>query len=329
MNKLPEKGLTIGRFQPLHKGHLSVFKKMAEECDSIIIGIGSAQIEREKKNPLSGGERISMIKRVLENRDMGPYEIYPIPDIECYPAWPYYVKAILPPFDYLYAHSETVLRLFEGMKTKLRKVEKFNKKEWSSTEVRERIRKGKNWKKLVPKEVSEFLEEINVKERLKPITPINKETEKRVAHLLTKKDQKIATAESCTGGLLAHRLTNTPGSSSYFERGLVTYSSKAKVELLGVEKKVLEENGAVSPETATEMAKKVRKKGEVDIGLSTTGILGPGGDSSEESIGTVYMGLSHSNGTEVKNFHFSGNRWQAKKQASEKGLEWVIDFLND
>ncbi len=323
------KGLTIGRFQPLHKGHFSVFKQIADECDSIIIGVGSAQVEREMENPLSGGERITMIRRVLEKHDLGPYEIYPIPDIECYPAWPYYVMAILPSFDCLYVHSKTVLRLFEGTRTKLRKVDEFNKEEWSATEVRRRIREGEDWESLVPEEVAKYLKEINMKERLKPTISMKEETEKEVAHLLTKKGKTIATAESCTGGFLAHRLTNTPGSSSYFEKGFVTYSSKAKMETLGVEEKIIQEQGAVSRQTAEQMAEKTRKKADTDIGLATTGILGPGGGDSGESIGTVFVGLSDSEGVSVRDFHFSGNRWDVKRQATEKALQWVIEFLSE
>ncbi len=326
---MSRKGLTIGRFQPLHKGHFSVFQQMAEECDSIIIGIGSAQVERESENPLSGGERITMIKKVLENRDMGPYEIYPIPDIECYPAWPYYVKAILPPFDCLYVHSKTVLRLFEGTRTKLRKVDEFNKEEWSATEVRRRIREGEDWEELVPKEVGKYLKEINMKERLKPTISMKEETEKEVAHQLTKKEKTIATAESCTGGFLAHRLTNTPGSSSYFEKGFITYSSKAKIETLGVKEETIQKHGAVSSQTAKEMAEKTRKKAKADIGLATTGILGPGGGDSGESIGTVFVGMSDLDGVDFKEFNFSGNRWDVKKQATEKALLWVIDYLTE
>lgn len=326
---MPKKGLTIGRYQPLHKGHLSVFQQLADECDSTIIGVGSAQIEREEKNPLSGGERITMIKRVLENRDMVPYEIYPIPDINCYPAWPYYVKTILPKFDCLYVHSRTVLRLFEGTRTKLRKVDKFNKDEWSATKIREKIRKGEKWEHLVPEEVAEFLKEINMRERLKPTIQMREESEKEIAHLLTKKEKTIATAESCTGGFLAHRLTNTPGSSSYFKRGFVTYTSEAKVDLLGVDEELIEEHGAVSTQTARQMAQKVREKGKSDIGLITTGVLGPGTDDSGEPIGSVYVGLSNENAIEVREFHFSGNRWEVKEQATEEAIQWVIDYLSD
>ncbi len=322
-----KKGLTIGRYQPLHKGHFSVFKKMDEECDSIMIGVGSAQIEREKDNPLSGGERINMIKRVLKNRNIEPYEIFPVPDIECYPAWPYYVKNILPPFDYLYVHSRTVLRLFKGTKTKIRRVKEFNKSEWSATEVRRRIKNNEEWRHLVPKEVAEFLDEIDMKNRLKPTIEVKSETEKKVAHLLTKAEKTIATVESCTGGLIANRLTNVPGSSNYFIEGLVTYRTSTKTELLGIDEDEIEKHGVVSPETARKMAEKIRERADTDIGLSTTGLLGPGGNESEESIGTVYVGLSHPSGVEVEKFNFSGNRLEVKNQASEKSLAKIIKFL--
>jgi len=320
--------LTIGRYQPLHKGHLSVFRQIDDECDSLIIGVGSAQKERENKNPLSGGERITMIRRVLEDRDIGPYEIYPIPDINCYPAWPFYVKAIIPHFDYLYVHSKTVLRLFEGTGTRLRRVDEFNKDKWSATKIRTRISKGEEWEHLVPEEVAEYLKEIDMRERLKPKIDMETETEREAAHLLTKDGKTIATAESCTGGLLAHRLTNTPGSTKYFERGFVVYSPEAKVDLIGVEEDILDECGSVSSETARKMAEKVREKGGADIGLATTGVLGPGGDGLGTPIGTVYVGISDGKDTEVNEFRFSGNRWEVKEQATEEALRCVVDLLD-
>ncbi len=326
---MTDKGLTIGRFQPLHKGHFSVFQQISEECDSLMIGIGSAQLEREPENPLSGGERITMIKKVLEEYDLGPYEIYPIPDIECYPAWPYYVKTILPEFDCVYVHSKTVLRLFKDTRTKLRKVDEFNKEEWSATEVRRRIREDENWKQLVPKVVADYLEEIKIKERLKPEIEPKEETEKGIAHLLTEKEKTISTAESCTGGYLSHKLTNTPGSSKYFKEGFITYSSKSKIENLGVKEETIEKNGVVSEETAKEMAKKTREKTSADIGLSTTGVLGPGGGNSKISIGTVFVGFSNSEGTSAREFNFSGNRLNVKKQTVEKAFRWVIKHLED
>lgn len=322
------KGLFIGRFQPFHKGHLEVVKKMHEECDTVIIGVGSAQVERETSDPLSGGERIEMIRRTLKNK-INNFEIYPIPDIECYPAWTHYVKAILPPFDRVYASSEIVLKLFKNTRIETVEIEKIQRDKYSGTEIRERIRDGEAWRDLVPEEVAEFLEEIDMKQRLKPVLGMDSETEKWAAHLLTKNDKTISTAESCTGGLIAHRLTNVPGSSSYFMRGMVTYSYKAKRDLLGVDDKLLEEEGAVSDEVAAQMAEGVREKSETDLGLSTTGIAGPGGGTEEKPVGTVHMALATEDKTLTKKKHFSGNRWEVKEQISEEALRWIIDVLED
>ncbi|MFO7792015.1 MAG: nicotinamide-nucleotide adenylyltransferase [Candidatus Saliniplasma sp.] len=321
------RGLFIGRFQPFHKGHLAVVEQMAEECDSIIIGVGSAQKQRESYDPLSGGQRIDIINRVLGNRLSIPFEVYPIPDINCYPAWVHYVKSILPDFDRVYANSSVVLDLFEETRTETVKIKEVKRDVYSGTEIRRRISEGEEWINLVPEEAAEYLEEIDLKSIIEPTIGRSSETEKKVAHLLTKNHYTLSTAESCTGGLIAHRLTNVPGSSMYFLAGLVTYSNEAKIDLLDVDEDVLESKGAVSAEVARQMAEGVRKKRNADIGLATTGIAGPGGGTEEKPVGTVFMGLNHKGGTETKKHHFSGNRWQVKDQTSEKALRWVIDHL--
>ncbi len=323
------KGLFIGRFQPFHKGHLAIIEEMKKDCEEIIIGIGSAQKERETDNPLSGGERIDMIKKVLESKGVEDYEIYPIPDLDCHPAWPHYIRSILPRFDIVYGHSETVLNLLSRVGVKTRQIEKTKPEEYSGTEIRKRIREEDVWEDLVPKEVVEFLEDIDMEERLKPVIGMKSETEKEAAHLLTTKNKTIATAESCTGGLIAHRLTNVPGSSTYFMRGLVTYSNDAKIELLGVKEETLKKHGAVSSQVAEEMVEGVKKRSKTDIGIATTGIAGPGGGTEENPVGTVYMGLANDKETETKLFHFAGNRWEVKEQTSEEALNWIIGSLED
>ncbi|MFW6040759.1 MAG: nicotinamide-nucleotide adenylyltransferase [Thermoplasmatota archaeon] len=320
-------GLFIGRFQPFHNGHLEVVKQMAEECDSVIIGVGSAQKEHEMADPLSGGERIYIIEKVLNKKNIVPFRVYPVPDIECYPAWVHYVKSILPNFDRVYGNSSVVLKLFESSRIETKRVDEVKREIYSGSEIRKRIREGKKWKHLVPHEVADYLEEINVKERIKPVIGMNDETEKEVAHLLTKKGLTVATVESCTGGLISHRLTNIPGSSSYFMMGLVTYSNQSKIELVEVDENTLDEKGAVSSEVAKQMAEGVREKADTDLGMATTGIAGPGGGSKEKPVGTVYMGLSTPQGTYTEKYHFSGNRWQVKEQTSEKALQWIIKYL--
>lgn len=321
------RGLFIGRFQPFHKGHMAVIEQMTEECDSIIIGVGSAQKQRESHDPLSGGQRIDIINKVLENRLSIPFQVNPIPDINCYPAWVHYVKAILPDFDRVYANSSVVLDLFEETRTKTVKVKEIKREVYSGTEIRRRITDDEEWTHLVPEEVAEYLEEIDMKSIIEPTIDRSSETEKKVAHLLTKNHYTLSTAESCTGGLIAHRLTNVPGSSMYFLAGLVTYSNEAKIDLLDVDEYVLNSKGAVSAEVAHQMAEGIRIKRNADIGLATTGIAGPGGGTELKPVGTVFMGLSYKGGTETKKHNFSGNRWQVKDQTSEKALQWITDFL--
>ncbi len=323
------KGLFIGRFQPFHNGHLEAIKQILEECDSMIIGIGSAQEERTSPNPLSGGERITMIKRVIESRKIEPVEIYPIPDLHCHPAWPYYIKAILPNFDKVYGNSEIVLDLFDSIGDQTGPIKEVEREKLSGTEIRKRIREDREWKDLVPEEVAEYLGDIDMKHRVKPKIDIDSESDKKAAHLLTKNDKTIAVAESCTGGLISNRLTSVPGSSNYFIAGFVTYSNEAKVDLLNVSRKVTEEKGAVSSEVAKQMAEGVRMDRETDIGLASTGIAGPGGGSEEKPVGTVHIGLSTEEKTETRSFHFSGDRKDVKEQTSEKALRWIIELLED
>ncbi|MFP3871966.1 MAG: nicotinamide-nucleotide adenylyltransferase [Candidatus Natronoplasma sp.] len=323
------KSLFIGRFQPFHKGHLSAVKQILRASDSLIIGVGSAQKHRKEEDPLTGGERITMIKKVLEEERIDDVEIYPIPDLECHPAWPYYVEAILPEFQKVFGNSHTVLKLFEKVGYETQELERIERDRYSGTEIRKRIREGGDWKDLVPKAVVEYLEEIDMEERMKPVIGVRSETEKQAAHLLTKNDMTISTAESCTGGLIGNRLTDVPGSSAYFIAGLITYSNEAKVDLLGVNPGAIEEKGAVSAEVAEQMAEGVRKKLQTDIGLATTGIAGPGGGSKEKPVGTVYMALSTAEKTENRLFNFGGDRRDVKKQTSEKALEWIIEHQGE
>ena len=128
-----------------------------------------------------------------------------------------------------------------------------------------------------------------------------------VANLLKKRGLKIAVAESCTGGLIAHTLTNVPGSSQYFDRGIISYSNRAKVELLGVKRETLEKYGAVSRQTAEEMAIGIRERARVDMGIATTGIAGPRGGTKEKPVGLVYITLTSEAYLQTQRFIFAGN----------------------
>ena len=111
----------------------------------------------------------------------------------------------------------------------------------------------------------------------------------KISNLLEQRNITVATAESCSGGLIAHTLTNISGSSVYFDRGIVSYSNKAKIDLLGIKEDILEEFGAVSEQVAEAMAEGVRIKSNVDIGIATTGIAGPTGGTPEKPVGLVYI----------------------------------------
>jgi len=146
---------------------------------------------------------------------------------------------------------------------------------------------------------------------------------------LKKHGMTIATAESCTGGLIAHALTNISGSSDYFDRGVVSYSNKSKVELLGVPEVLINKHGAVSEEVAKAMADGIRKKSKVDIGLATTGIAGPTGGTKEKPVGLVYIAVSNSDRTLVKKFQFTGNRLENKESTCNAALVMLLDYLTD
>lgn len=150
---------------------------------------------------------------------------------------------------------------------------------------------------------------------------------KNVSDQLRKNNLTVATAESCTGGLLAHLLTNISGSSEYFERGVITYSNKSKMELLGVPQETIKEYGAVSKQTAKAMAIGIKEQANVDIGISTTGIAGPTGGTKEKPVGLVYIGIATSRKTEVKRFLFSKDRLQNKEKTCYKTLEFLLETI--
>jgi nicotinamide-nucleotide amidase len=151
--------------------------------------------------------------------------------------------------------------------------------------------------------------------------------EEIVGKLLKEKKLTIAIAESCTGGLIASRLTDVPGSSDYLERGVVTYSNAAKISLLGVPAAIIEKYGAVSEETARLMAEGVRKISGTDIGLASTGIAGPAGGSAEKPVGTVYLALSDGTQTICRHYNYRWDRKRNKHIFSEAALLLLKKYL--
>lgn len=133
----------------------------------------------------------------------------------------------------------------------------------------------------------------------------------------------LSVAESCTGGLIAQRLTNVPGSSAYFLEGLVTYSNESKTRLLGVDKKLIREHGAVSKEVARDMARGVRHRAKTDFGLAVTGIAGPDGGTEEKPVGLVYIALADDAHTEHKRLKLPGDRELIRWRASQAALDML------
>jgi nicotinamide-nucleotide amidase len=142
-----------------------------------------------------------------------------------------------------------------------------------------------------------------------------------VGRYLKKNGLTLAVAESCTGGLIGHRLTDVPGASDYFLGGVVSYSNDAKQDLLRVPAAVLARHGAVSPETARDMARGVKEVFHAAVGLAVTGIAGPSGGSLEKPVGTVYIGLATDQGEEVWHYQFHGSRAEIKTLTAETALD--------
>ncbi|MBE0571179.1 MAG: competence/damage-inducible protein A [Ignavibacteriaceae bacterium] len=144
-----------------------------------------------------------------------------------------------------------------------------------------------------------------------------------IGRLLMEREFKIATAESCTGGLVGNMLTNVSGSSKYFERGVICYSNAAKVEILKVNEDTLAEHGAVSMEVAMQMAEGVKSTSGADIGLATTGIMGPTGASADKPIGLVYIGYCDEKVCTARKFHFGDDRLLNKQRTAQAALDFV------
>ncbi len=144
-----------------------------------------------------------------------------------------------------------------------------------------------------------------------------------VGRLLKDRGLTLAVAESCTGGLISHRITNVSGSSSYFERALITYSNGAKVELLNIDEDLIEQYGAVSMEVARLMADGVRKVSGTDIGLAATGIMGPTGATPTKPVGLVYIGICDDKVCTSKEFRFGDDRILNKERTSQAALDML------
>ncbi len=152
--------------------------------------------------------------------------------------------------------------------------------------------------------------------------------ENQLGDLLRSQGLKLVTAESCTGGLIANRITDVPGSSDYFLGGIVAYAYEAKVALLNVSWDTLHTYGAVSRETVLEMARGARKALGAGLAISVSGIAGPGGGLPNKPVGTTWFGLSAEDGEWARIYCFDGDRLQNKSSSADAALQMVLDYLN-
>lgn len=148
-----------------------------------------------------------------------------------------------------------------------------------------------------------------------------------IGDILRDRKLTLATAESCTGGLLGNMITDISGSSDYFLGGIIAYAYGAKENLLGVRHETLWQFGAVSRETVREMARGVRRAFAADIGVSITGIAGPGGGMPNKPIGLVWIGLCTYDGEWSKSFHWKGDRVENKISSAQAALQIIYDYL--
>ena len=151
---------------------------------------------------------------------------------------------------------------------------------------------------------------------------------KKLVEILTKKKLKIAFAESCTGGLIGHRLTQVSGSSAVYAGGVISYSNESKIDQLNVNPDNIKNFGAVSEEVAIEMAQNIKKKFSSSIGVSVTGIAGPDGGSEAKPVGLVYVGYCDKKLSFVKKFNFSSNREANKIRTSQAVLKLILSNYN-
>ena len=151
--------------------------------------------------------------------------------------------------------------------------------------------------------------------------------EVEIGRLLMQRGLKLGLAESCTGGLVGHLITNVPGSSEYFMGGVISYAYEAKVSILGVSWNTLKNYGAVSHETVLEMARGAKKIFNVDVAVSISGIAGPGGGSEDKPVGTTWVGLVATDGEWTREFHFDGDREENKASSADAALQMLLDYL--
>lgn len=162
------RGIYLGRFQPYHLGHHEVLKKIVNEVDEIIVGIGSAQKSHEIENPFTAGERVLMVVSALVEFDIKHYVI-PIEDIQRNSLWVSHVKSMVPPFDIAYTNNPLVIELLREAGIEVKQSPLFKRNNYSGTEIRRRMLHGEKWEQFVPENVVEIIKEIEGVKRLRTV----------------------------------------------------------------------------------------------------------------------------------------------------------------
>lgn len=173
---MQKRGLYVGRFQPFHLGHLSAIKGVLKEVHELVIVIGSAQYSHDFNNPFTAGERLVMVRRALEESGVDSKRVWivPVPDVHLHMMWVSSVEGYTPHFDVVYSNEPLTRRLFMESGYEVKPIRLFERKEYSSTEIREKMVKDQDWEKFVPKSVATFIEEIDGLNRLKDLTKTDK-----------------------------------------------------------------------------------------------------------------------------------------------------------
>ncbi len=162
--------LVIGRFQPLHNGHMEVLRKCASESDHLIVGIGSAQSSHDPDNPFTAGERYQMISESLRDEGIIEFSIVPVEDLNRYSVWVAHVVSMVPPFKRVYSNNPMTRRLFEEAGYEVHRSPMYNREVYSGTEIRRRMAEGEEWRSLVPPAVSATIDAIDGVGRIRDIT---------------------------------------------------------------------------------------------------------------------------------------------------------------
>ncbi len=172
----PERACMVGRFQPVHKGHLKAMLDILAEFEELVIVLGSAQLSHELDNPFTAGERMVMLRLALTEAGVGPerYWIVPVPDAPMHVAWVPIVLAYCPKFSVVYSNEPLTRRLFEEAGFEVRPIPFYKREVLSATEVRRRMLAGEDWRELVPKAVADYIEAIGGVERLRRLAKIDK-----------------------------------------------------------------------------------------------------------------------------------------------------------